>query len=187
MARAVGSRPLVETGAFTRFYEAQAEPLLLWFTRRVLDPEVALDLTAESFAKAFLGRRRCRGDTEAEAARWLYGIAKHELSRYLRKGKAEATAVKRLGWERPQLQPDEIERLEERAEIEPVRSALAAALVRLPDGQRAAVRYRIVEELPYPEVATRLGVSEQTARARVSRALRALGSLIDEPRATKEA
>ena len=40
--------------------------------------------------------------------------------------------------------------------------------------QREALELRIVKELPYPEVAIALGVSEQTARARVSRALRAL-------------
>jgi RNA polymerase sigma-70 factor (ECF subfamily) len=37
-----------------------------------------------------------------------------------------------------------------------------------------AIELRIVRELPYPEVAAELGVSEQTARARVSRGLRAL-------------
>ena len=33
---------------------------------------------------------------------------------------------------------------------------------------------RVVDDLPYEEVARRLGVSEPTARARVSRGLRAL-------------
>ena len=39
---------------------------------------------------------------------------------------------------------------------------------------------RIVRELAYPDVANRLGITEQAARARVSRALRALGGTLDD-------
>ena len=52
-------------------------------------------------------------------------------------------------------------------------------LGRLAPTQRSAVELRVVRELPYPDVADRLGISEQAARARVSRALRALGSALD--------
>jgi RNA polymerase sigma-70 factor (ECF subfamily) len=44
------------------------------------------------------------------------------------------------------------------------------------------VRLRVVDELPYPDVAARLGISEQAARARVSRALRALAGALDDLR-----
>jgi RNA polymerase sigma-70 factor, ECF subfamily len=51
---------------------------------------------------------------------------------------------------------------------------LGAALQTLSPHQRDAVRMRVVDELPYGELARRLGVSEPTARARVSRGIRAL-------------
>ena len=44
--------------------------------------------------------------------------------------------------------------------------------------QREAVRLRVVDELEYDELAARLSISAQTARARVSRGLRALGEAI---------
>jgi RNA polymerase sigma-70 factor (ECF subfamily) len=51
---------------------------------------------------------------------------------------------------------------------------LKLELGRLSDEQREALQLRVVEETPYEEVARRLGVSEQAARARVSRGLRTL-------------
>jgi DNA-directed RNA polymerase specialized sigma24 family protein len=39
---------------------------------------------------------------------------------------------------------------------------------------------RVVEELPYVEVARRLEIDPQTARMRVSRALRAMGTRLRE-------
>jgi hypothetical protein len=48
--------------------------------RRTLDPEVALDLTAETFAEAFEHRHRLRGSTEREALGWLWAIADHQLA-----------------------------------------------------------------------------------------------------------
>jgi RNA polymerase sigma factor (sigma-70 family) len=55
-----------------------------------------------------------------------------------------------------------------------VRLGLAAQLERLSEEQRDALQLRVVEEMPYEEVARRLGVSEPAARARVSRGLRSL-------------
>jgi RNA polymerase sigma-70 factor (ECF subfamily) len=45
--------------------------------------------------------------------------------------------------------------------------------------QREALRLRVVLELDYASVAERLGISQQAARARVSRGLRALASSLD--------
>jgi RNA polymerase sigma-70 factor (ECF subfamily) len=52
-----------------------------------------------------------------------------------------------------------------------VRADLAAALADLPTSQLDAVRLRVVEELPYAQVAMRLGCSEGAARVRVTRGL----------------
>lgn len=173
---------------FLGLYEEQADALLLWFARRVLDPEVALDLMAETFAQAFVSRSRFRGESADDPARWLYGIAHHQLSRYQRKGFAERRALGKLGIQRPAIDAAELERIEELAELEPLRAAIAAGLLKLAPAQQEALRLRVVQELPYEEVARRLGTSEQAARARVSRALGALRRLLEKPkRATEEA
>jgi predicted DNA-binding protein (UPF0251 family) len=52
--------------------------------------------------------------------------------------------------------------------------------------QRDALRLRVVEERSYAEVALLLGVSEQAARARVSRGLRALAGALEPYRINQE-
>jgi len=164
---------------FSRLYRSAAQDLLVFFARRTYDADAAADLMAESFAKAYLGRRRFRGSTEEEARAWLFGIARRRFAMYVRRGKAERRALRRLGLERPQLVEWEYARIEELAGLDAMRGPLAEHLGRLAPTQRSAVDLRVVQELPYPDVADRLGISEQAARARVSRALRALGSALD--------
>ena len=68
----------------------------------------------------------------------------------------------------------EYDRIEELAASRELREQVAEALAGLPSEQREVLRLRVVQERSYRELATTLGISEQTARARVSRALRAL-------------
>lgn len=168
-----------QPAAFVAFYEAQARDLLVFFTRRTFDVEVARDLTAETFAQAFEHRRRFRGTTDAEAAGWLYGIARHQLSRYARRGAVSRKAVARLGIEVPGIGEDDLERTVELAGLTQLRQQVAAAFAELPPDQHAALRLRVVDERDYRDVAATLGISEQTARARVSRALRRLADSLD--------
>jgi RNA polymerase sigma-70 factor (ECF subfamily) len=72
------------------------------------------------------------------------------------------------------------ERVEELASLRAQRASIAVALAALSADQRRALELRVVQERPYNEVAIVLGVSEQTARARVSRALRALAQGADQ-------
>jgi RNA polymerase sigma-70 factor (ECF subfamily) len=178
-----GSLALDDVG-FSALYRAAAQDLVVFFARRTYDAEVAADLMAETFAKAYLGRRRFRGSTEEEARAWLFGIARRRFAMYVRRGKAERRALRRLGLERPQLVEGEYARIEKLAGLDAMRGTLAEQLTRLAPAQRRALELRIVRELPYPDVAERLGISEQAARARVSRALRALGSALDGMAAT---
>lgn len=164
--------------AFGVFYAEHADALTIWFARRTIDPETAVDLAAETFAQAYLSRKRFRGESEASAAAWLYAIARHQLARYHRKGRAERRALARLKVELPALTPAEAERIETEAGLAELRGELYAGLQQITQSQRDAISLRIVDELPYPEVAARLGTSEQTARARVSRGLRALEQLL---------
>ena len=55
----------------------------------------------------------------------------------------------------------------------------AQAYQSLSPDQRDALTLRVVEGRPYPEVASALSCTEQAARARVSRALRRLGDLLE--------
>ncbi|HVF77133.1 MAG TPA: RNA polymerase sigma factor [Solirubrobacteraceae bacterium] len=166
---------------FAAAYRTHARSILIFLTRRTCDPETALDLTAETFARAYESRRRFRGCTEEDQAAWLFGIARHVLARYLRRGKAERRALARLGVEVPSLEPEDLVRVVALAGLEELRGAVAEELRALPAAHREAVRLRVVEELAYDDVAQRLAITEPTARARVSRGLRAIGRELDAP------
>lgn len=181
------ANPLASADGFTELYRRHADPLLRFFARRVYDPEAALDLTSETFAQALLSRRRFRGHSEAEAAAWVRVIAERQLARYYRSGEIERRALERIGVEVPPLTDADIERIEELAGLGELKAAIGNGLAEISEGQRSALRLRVIEELPYAEVAAQLGISPQTARARVSRALRSLAKTIDEPPTTKEA
>jgi RNA polymerase sigma factor (sigma-70 family) len=164
--------------AFARLYERHAEPMLRFFLRRTLDADVAAELTAETFAEAFACRARYRR-TDAGGAAWLYGIGHHELSRYHRSGRVEDRARARLGMPRRSLDVDDYERVEELADLGPLRALVQRAVRTLSEEQRRATELRVVEGRPYTEVAAALGCSEETARARVSRGLRRLATELE--------
>jgi len=168
-----------EPAAFVDFYETYSRLLLAYFVRRTFDVEAARDLTAESFARAFEQRGRFRGTTDAEAEAWLFGIAHNLLRRYARKGRIERKALDRLGVQVPAVGEDDYQRIVELAGLAELRGRVVAATANLSADQSAAVRLRVIDELSYREVAETLGVSEQTVRARVSRALRQLADALE--------
>ena len=162
-------------------YERDARRLLVFFTRRTTDAQQAVDLVGETYARAFAVRRRFKGDPadpDAVAA-WTWGIARNVLGDALRRGGAERRALRRLGVDPPHLDDVEVARIEELAELGSLRATVAAALEDLSAEQREAVRLRVVAELDYPQIAARLQISEQAARARVSRGLRTLGAALE--------
>lgn len=180
-------RSVREPELFADFYRDHVEALLGFFARRVYDPQVALDLAAETFAQAFISRDRFRGSTEEQASAWLYRIARRQLSRFFRRAQVERRGLERLGIEPPQLDDEQQARVEELADIEGLRGVIRGELGRLSHVQRQAVELRIVEELPYAELARRLDISEGTARVRVNRGLKALASALDNYPHVKEA
>ena len=162
-----------------RLYAAHARGLVAYFARRTFDPQVASELMAETFASAVTDRRAFRGDGDEAAIAWLYGIARHQLSNWYRRAAVERRMLGKLGLEPPTLSDVEYERVEELAGLGELRARVASLLAQLPAEARDALRLRVLEERPYPEVASSLGVSEATARARVSRGLRSLAASLE--------
>jgi RNA polymerase sigma factor (sigma-70 family) len=166
--------------AFVALYDERSESLLRYFAQRTLDPEVAFDLTAETFAEAFASRSRFdpqRGDQGA----WLFGIARHELGSYLRRRRVERRARQRLGIPAHVLSLGDHERIEALIDLGAVVRQVRSALHDLPSDQRTAVVYRVIDELSYDQIAERIGCSQDAARARVSRGLRALARTLTIP------
>ncbi|HWK25921.1 MAG TPA: sigma factor-like helix-turn-helix DNA-binding protein [Solirubrobacter sp.] len=173
---------MLPSATLERLYARQADRLLAFFVRRTVDPQIAADLWAETFAQTVAGHRRrnaLSGDDDRDAA-FLFAIARRELARYYRRGYAEQRALQRLGLERPELTGDPAAHVQAVAELDELRAAVAAALAELPDSLRDAVRLRIVERRAYADVAAALAIAEPAARARVSRGLKALAAHLRE-------
>ena len=171
-------RNKLQQDVLTELFLAHGDGLLAFFARRTFDSQIALDLVSETFAQAVAARGKFRGTTDAEAVGWLYAIARHQLIAYQRKGKIELRAMRRLGVARHEVDDAELEAIDEAAGLDALQSEITHGLAELSAEHRRALQLRVVDELPYPQVAARLGVSEQTARARVSRALRRLEALL---------
>ena len=155
---------------FGRFYDRYVDMLLGYFSRRVHDPEVAADLTAETFAAALVARRRFRR-ARTPAVAWLFGIAQHKLADYRRRGAAEDRMQRRLGIERPRVAEEDVELIDMLG-----RDAAWQLIDELPPDQREAVRQHVLEDRAYGEIAVDSGTSEAVVRKRVSRGLGALRS-----------
>ena len=153
---------------FGRFYDRYARSLLGFFQRRTGDPEVAADLTAETFAAALVSRSRYQ-PREAGAAAWLFSIAHRKLADYRRRGRAEARMRARLGMEPVPIGAEDVELIRWLGE------EVALQLVsELPADQREAVRAHVLEDRDYGDIARAEMTSEATVRKRVSRGLSAL-------------
>src|ERR687894_2211648 len=91
-----------EPEAFAVFYRRHVTPLLGYFLRRTRDPELAADLTAETFAAALDGAHRF-DPARGPAVGWLYGIARRRLADAQRRGAVEDRARRRPGMQPPVL------------------------------------------------------------------------------------
>ena len=171
----------LDADRLARAYERDSRRLLVWLTRRTYDAQLAMDVVGEAYARAFEHRRSFRGDDDALSG-WVFAIARNLLHEALRRGGAERRALARLGVEPVVLDDAEQARIEELADLGTLRAAVLAALDELSAEQREAVRLRVEHDLGYAAIAARLGVSEQAARARVSRGLRALAVALDDLR-----
>ncbi len=166
--------------AFGIFYDRHQAAIRRWFVYRTGSPHVAAELTAETFAQALAGLRGY--DPERGGGRaWLGGIAQHQFHRFLRRGEVDARHRRRLRIVLPTSTIDEVERAVDLADAQLLRPQLSSALASLSDPLRAAVLLRIGADLPYAEVAARLGCTEGTARIRVARGLRLLVARMVSP------
>jgi len=158
-----------DPAAFAELYERHAAAVHSWLRRRI--EWAASDLTAETFARAWLSRARFRDERDGAALPWLLGIAGRLLADAARHDRIETRARERLGLPIDLADDDGYGEIEQR--LSP-RVALARHVESLAPHERDALELRIIDELSYEEVAERLAIRPAAARLRVSRALRRL-------------
>lgn len=169
-----GSGGRLAPGVFADFYDEVSPRVLRYFARSTGDPHRAFDLTAETFAKAYEKRHSFLGDSDAQAASWLWAIARTELAQFRRSRRIEFQALARLKLERPRPSEEELRRIEALSAWTDAQAELAGAVVALPADQREALQMHYLDQLGYEEIARHLGVSNEVVRTRCSRGLKAL-------------
>ncbi len=155
--------------AFAALYQRHAEGILAYFSRAVGRSDLALDLTAETFAAALIALPKYQA-TAAPGRSWLYAIAHNRLIDSVRRGRSEARAREELGMQAIVLTGEGeaiidqiVARLDGRSALELVKD--------LPNDQRAAITARFVTGQDYADIAAEMECSEQVVRKRVSRGL----------------
>jgi RNA polymerase sigma-70 factor (ECF subfamily) len=155
-----------DSRAFRELYDRHAEAVHRFHLRRTRNTDAALDLTAETFARAWSLRERFRDPGEGSAGPWLFAIARYVLLESVRARRLESSAATRLGvLGRLDREPSTVEPSEVWLD------GLDEAFAELPDGLRRALELRVVDDLDYDDVAAGLGTTAGTARVRVARAL----------------
>jgi RNA polymerase sigma-70 factor (ECF subfamily) len=172
MSNLVADRELLasEGGAagFRIFYERHVHALVAYVARRASEPDLVLDVVAETFARA-LEHRDQFDASRGPAIAWLFGIARNEIAAGVRRGRVADGYRKRVGMTLIELDDEAAEAMERHMHVD-LRDALAA----LAPEQREAVFRRVLAEEPYAVIADQVGCSEQVVRKRVSRGLASL-------------
>jgi RNA polymerase sigma factor (sigma-70 family) len=166
--RSIGADP----AALSEFYRAHVGEVTRFVARRVADPHLAADLTAEVFLAAIDAAERYRGSTGGPRT-WLFGIARHVIAAEFRRSARERRVESQIAGRRL-LDADDIDRL--MAKIDAARQvrALHSELRALPETERAVLELIAVDGLSIAEAAAALGIRPVTARVRLHRARRAL-------------
>ncbi|MFA4929527.1 MAG: RNA polymerase sigma factor [Patulibacter sp.] len=167
-------RLILDPETITGLYRRQAQTLLVFFQRRLHDPELAVDLVADTFETVIERRDQFRGSSDRELHGWLWRIAQSVLTAEQVREEREQHHRSTLARQRRALTDVEIERVEELAGTRELRAGVTRHLDELPPETREAVRLHVVEGHSYAAVGERLGISSDLARAKVSRALRHL-------------
>lgn len=161
--------PASNPEGFGAFYRRHERVVLGFFVRATGRGDLALDLTAETFARALESHQGFDPD-RGEARSWLFGIARHVLAASLARGRVETSARARRGIAALTLDERLVASIEETASGV-AEEAVDAWLADLTPDQRVAVRGRVLEDRSYRELARELECSEAVVRQRVHRGL----------------
>jgi len=153
------------------------EPLLLAYLVQMLgDPEAARDAAQETFLAAFQALPRwrppdaARADPSRPLSPWLYRIATNKALSLLRSGRLAVVATMRTsaGFSSTEVMTSGFE------ERYAARELLRSALRHLSEQDAACLVLHYVAGERYGEIASRLGLTGEAVRKRVSRGLRVL-------------
>lgn len=160
---------------FTELFERHFDDVYRYLAFRV-GAAMAEDLAAETFARAFAGRRRFEPERGSVRA-WLFGIARNLIRDHRRDERREMEMWKRANADRRPYAADDAARLAERLR-------LRAAFASLKTEWQEVVLLLAVGGLSYEEAAAVLRIPLGTVRSRYRRARARLMVILGEAAGT---
>ena len=143
------------------------EAVQRFVARRVSDPHLAADLTADA------SWRRWTAPSSYDSSRgpvvaWLYGVGRNAIAAEARRRARELHAVRRIEGRRL-VDGSALARIEERLDAERESRRLYRAIAELPPDDRALLELVSLDGLSIADAARVLGVKPATARVRLHR------------------
>ncbi len=164
--------PTRDPAGFAVFYGQQFDAVLGFVTRRVDDPHLAADLTADIFVAALEGAHTYDARRGAPIA-WLYGISRNVIRGHFHGSAREQRAVARISGRRL-LDDQDVDAIAARIDADRAARQFAAAHAALSDPLREVLDLVALDGLTVREAAQALGISSTAARVRLHRARKAL-------------
>jgi RNA polymerase sigma factor (sigma-70 family) len=159
------ARSVADPGCFAAIFDRHADEILRYACAR-LGPDLAQDVTAETFLAAFR-QRRGYDAARADARPWLFGIATRQIAARRR---AEARYRRLLAALPPDRAADDFgDRSAERVSAQRLRPQLAAVLDGLRQRDRDLLLLVAWAGLSYEESAAALGITVSAVKSRLNR------------------
>jgi len=164
------------------------DPLVIKYQQRIAnlvsrfirDPDEVLDVTQETFIKAYRALPNFRGDSQFYT--WLYRVAINTaknhlatLSRRPPQGDIEAEIAEQMDMGTRLKEQETPERLAEEADLKAV---ILESIDKLPEELKTALTLREIDGLSYDEIAEAMDCPIGTVRSRIFRAREAVDKAI---------
>ena len=167
--------------ALEAFYREHIDAVHGFIARRVGDPHLAADLTADVFLAAIDSAHKYRAG-RGTAAGWLFGIARHVVADERRRRARALRADRRISG-RALIEPEDLAALENRIDADARSRHLYEAMDRLSDAERSVLELVALDGLTVRDAAAALRIRPTTARVRLHRARKAMRAhLSPQPR-----
>ena len=169
-----------DKGAFDLLVLKYEHKIVNLVMRYVRDPETALDISQESFIKAYRALPRFRGDSAFYT--WLYRIAVNTAKNYLAAQRRRPADIEldlqdpdQYGLHAKLKETDTPEAVSLSDELQEI---LERAIQALPDDLRTAIVLRELDGMSYEEIAQTMDCPVGTVRSRIFRARDAIGKKV---------
>jgi RNA polymerase sigma factor (sigma-70 family) len=163
--------------AFAFFYNLHIDRLFQYGLKLCKDEDIIKDAIQEIFLDLYLKRKK--NNTAPENLKYYLFLAlKRNLIKKL-KSKRRFDSDKHIEGKITAMEFSVEYNLIENEQKEEIRHKVVDALGQLPDKQKEVVYLRFNEAMDYPEIAMLLGITIESVRKQVYRALKTLRELID--------